>query len=55
MVPSRRRRVAKGSGTKIDDVDKLVKSFTQAKKFFKNMPNMNQMKEMMGGKMFGRF
>lgn len=55
MVPSRRRRVAKGSGTRIDDVDKLVKSFTQAKKFFKNMPNMNQMKEMMGGKMFGRF
>lgn len=55
MVPSRRRRVAKGSGTKMEDVDKLVKSFTQAKKFFKNMPNMNQMKEMMGGKLFGRF
>lgn len=53
---SRRQRIAKGSGTKVPDVDKLVKSFTQAKKFFKNMPsNMKQMQEMMGSKMFGKF
>lgn len=52
LVPSRRNRIAKGSGTKVDDVNKLVKSFTQAKKFFKNMPNMQQMKKMMGGSLW---
>lgn len=55
----RRQRIAKGSGAKVADVDKLVKSFTQAKKFFKNMPaNMKQMQEMMGKmpqNMFGKF
>lgn len=45
----RRRRVADGSGTHIDDVNKLVKSFKQAKQFFKNMPNMKQLEKMMGG------
>ena len=43
------RRIAQGSGTKIDDVNKLVKSFKQAKQFFKNMPGMKQMQKMMGG------
>lgn len=38
LVHSRRLRIAKGSGTKVDDVNRLVKSFDQAKKFFKNMP-----------------
>lgn len=52
LVPTRRLRIAKGSGTKIDDVNKLVKSFTQAKKFFKNMPNMKQMQKMMGGSLW---
>lgn len=37
LVPSRRRRIAKGSGTSIDDVNRLVKSFKQLKKFCKNM------------------
>lgn len=45
----RRKRVAKGSGTTIDDVNKLVKSFKQAKQFFKNMPNMKNLEKMMGG------
>ena len=49
LTPSRRTRIAKGSGVKIDDVNRLVKSFTQAKKFFKNMPNMKQMQKMMMG------
>ncbi len=49
LVPSRRRRIASGSGTKIDDVNRLVKSFKQAKQFFKNMPNMKQMQKMFGG------
>ncbi|MEM1282056.1 MAG: signal recognition particle protein [Chlamydiota bacterium] len=50
---SRRKRVAKGSGTKLDDVNKLEKSFKQARKFFKNMPNMKQMQKMMGGSLWG--
>lgn len=50
---SRRKRVAKGSGTHIDDINKLEKSFKQAKKFFKNMPNMKQLQKMMGGAQWG--
>lgn len=49
LVPSRRKRIANGSGTKLEDVNKLVKSFRQAKQFFKNMPNMKQFEKMMGG------
>lgn len=49
LNPSRRRRIATGSGTALDDVNRLVKSFKQAKQFFKNMPNMKQMQKMMGG------
>ena len=49
----RRKRVAKGSGTKLDDVNRLEKSFKQARQFFKNMPNMNQLKKMMGGSLWG--
>lgn len=49
MVTSRRKRIAQGSGTTIEDVNKLVKSFKQAKQFFKNMPNMKQLEKMFGG------
>lgn len=49
LTAPRRKRVSKGSGTHIDDVNKLVKSFAQAKKFFKNMPNQKQLEKMMGG------
>jgi signal recognition particle subunit SRP54 len=45
----RRKRIARGSGTTIEDVNKLAKSFKQAKQFFKNMPNMKQLEKMMGG------
>jgi len=45
----RRKRIAKGSGTKIDDINRLAKSFKQAKQFFKNMPNMKNLQKMMGG------
>ena len=48
----RRKRIAKGSGTTIDDVNKLVKSFKQAKQFFKNMPNMKGLSKMMGGSLW---
>ena len=46
---SRRKRVAKGSGTDLDDVNKLVKMYGQAKEFFKNGPDLKKMEKMMGG------
>ncbi len=52
LTPSRRKRLAEGSGTKIEDVNKLVKSFKQAKQFFKNMPNMKQLEKMLGGSLW---
>lgn len=45
----RRKRVATGSGTSIEAVNKLAKSFKQAKQFFRNMPNMKGLEKMMGG------
>ena len=52
LVPSRRKRIANGSGTTMEDVNKLVKSFKQAKQFFKNMPNMKTLEKMMGGSLW---
>jgi signal recognition particle subunit SRP54 len=49
LSPTRRKRIAKGSGTDLEEVNKLVKSFRQAKQFFKNMPNMKQLEKLMGG------
>ena len=37
MVPSRRRRMASGSGTTVDDVNRLIKGFKQIKKLMKGM------------------
>lgn len=47
LVPSRRRRIAEGSGVKIDDVNKMVKSFKRIKQFFKDMPGLK--KQFMNG------
>ncbi len=52
LVPARRKRIAIGSGTALEDVNKLVKSFKQAKQFFKNMPNMKNLEKMMGGSLW---
>jgi signal recognition particle subunit SRP54 len=49
LVVPRRKRIARGSGTTIDEVNKLVKSFKQAKQFFKKMPNMKNLEKLMGG------
>lgn len=49
LIPGRRKRLARGSGTTIEDVNKLVKSFKQSKQFFKNLPNMKQLEKLMGG------
>lgn len=57
LVPSRRRRIAQGSGTSIDDVNRMVKGFKKLKQFCKEMPGLkNQMmkkggKDLFGGKM----
>ncbi len=52
LTPSRRKRMARGSGTSIEEVNKLVKSFKQAKQFFKNMPNMKNLEKLMGGSLW---
>lgn len=43
LVPSRRRRIALGSGTTIDDVNRLVKGFKNLKKLCKSMPKFKSM------------
>lgn len=42
LTPPRRRRIAKGSGVTIDDVNRMVKSFKNLKQFCKDMPSMKQ-------------
>ena len=44
----RRKRIAKGSGTEIDSVHRLIRMMKQAKKFFTGS-NMKQLQKMMGG------
>jgi signal recognition particle subunit SRP54 len=38
LIPSRRRRIASGSGTTLDAVNRMVKGFKQLKKLCKNLP-----------------
>lgn len=38
LVPSRRWRIAKGSGTTVDDVNRLVKGFKKMKDLMKSLP-----------------
>ena len=49
LEPSRRRRIAKGSGTTIDDVNRLVKGFKQIKKVLKQLPSIKKMFRNGGG------
>lgn len=42
LVPSRKRRIAKGSGSTMDDVNRLVKGFKQLKKISKDMPKLQK-------------
>ena len=42
LVPSRRRRIALGSGTTIDDVNRMIKGFKQLKQVMKHMPKMKK-------------
>ena len=48
--PSRKKRIANGSGTKVEEVNRLLKQFEQMQKMMKQMPGL------MGGKRgFGKF
>ncbi|MDD4169604.1 MAG: signal recognition particle protein [Desulfotomaculaceae bacterium] len=47
---SRKRRIAKGSGTSVQDVNRLLKQFDQTKKFMKQIVNMEKTLKK-GGKM----
>ena len=45
---SRKRRIAAGSGTQIQDVNRLLKQFSQAQKMMKKMKGGGMMKMMRG-------
>jgi signal recognition particle subunit SRP54 len=45
--PSRKRRIASGSGTKVEDVNRLLKQFEQGRKMMKQMSGMAKMKRPM--------
>lgn len=47
---SRRQRIAKGSGTQVSDVNKLIKQFEEAKKMMSGLMKMGMGKAMKGGK-----
>ncbi|MBL7556183.1 MAG: signal recognition particle protein [Bdellovibrionaceae bacterium] len=49
---SRRQRIAKGSGTQVSDVNKLVKQFEEAQKMMSQFMKMGMGKGMMGKKLF---
>ncbi|MCB1066700.1 MAG: signal recognition particle protein [Simkania sp.] len=42
LLPPRRRRIAMGSGTSIDDVNRMVKSFKRIKQMMKGMPGFKK-------------
>ena len=48
---SRRKRIANGSGTKVEDVNRLLKQFEQSKKMMKQFTGMGK-RRMMGGMKF---
>ncbi len=48
--PSRKRRIAAGSGTKVEDVNRLLRQFEQMQKMLKQF-NTPKMRKMMGRKM----
>lgn len=47
MNPSRKARIAKGSGRSVDEVNKLLKQFDQTRQMMKMMTNKSQMAQMM--------
>ena len=49
---SRRKRIASGSGTQVEDVNKLLKQFEQMKKMMKQFSGMGKRRGMFGGMKF---
>jgi signal recognition particle subunit SRP54 len=49
IAGSRKKRIAQGSGTQIQDVNRLLKQFTQMQKMMKKMTKPGAMKQMMRG------
>ncbi len=49
VAGTRKQRIAKGSGTQIQDVNKLLKQFMQMQKMFKKFSSAGGMKKMMRG------
>jgi signal recognition particle subunit SRP54 len=45
----RRLRIAKGSGTQVSDVNRLVKKFEDMQKMMAQFSKMGMMKKMLGG------
>lgn len=48
LTHGRRKRIAKGSGVDVDDVNRMVKGFKRVKQLFKNMPDMKAQAKKMG-------
>jgi signal recognition particle subunit SRP54 len=48
LVPSRRWRISKGSGTSVDDVNRLIKGFKRMKDMMKSLPKKGMMNPMKG-------
>jgi len=44
---SRRKRIAKGSGTRVEDVNKMIKNYMQMQKMMKNMGKMGKLAKRM--------
>ncbi|MCB1072261.1 MAG: signal recognition particle protein [Chlamydiales bacterium] len=42
LIPPRRRRIAEGSGSSIDDVNRMIKNFKRIKQMMKKMPGMKK-------------
>ena len=49
LTLSRIKRIARGSGTTIQDVNKLKKTFKQSKQFFKSAPSRKMMDKFLDG------
>ena len=49
IVGSRKKRIANGSGTQIQDVNRLLKQFTQMEKMMKKFTKPGGMQKMMRG------
>ncbi len=45
MNPSRKTRIAKGAGVRIDEVNRFIKQFEQSRKLMKKMPDMMKNKK----------